>query len=136
MVDLLAHTQTKKNGAYRRRILAAGEMLELGPDSPKLHRDSGRYAASKRIDCIVAVQGDAAELANGAIEAGLPSSQVHFFGDSAAAALFLADFVKAGDLLLVKGSRGVKMERIAEALRGKYPLVDEVHAPVLPQGSH
>jgi UDP-N-acetylmuramoyl-tripeptide--D-alanyl-D-alanine ligase len=135
MIDLLAHTKAK-NGNYRRRILAAGEMLELGPDSPKLHREAGRYAASKRIDCIVAVQGNAAEVANGAIEAGLPPSQVHFFADSSAAASFLADFVKAGDLLLVKGSRGVKMERIVEALGTKYPLAAEIHAQPMPQGHH
>ena len=135
MVDLLAHTKAK-NGNYRRRILAAGEMLELGPDSPKLHREAGRHARSKRIDCIVAVQGNAAEVANGAMEAGLPPSQVHFFTDSAEAASFLADFVQAGDLLLVKGSRGVKMERIVEELGAKYPLAAEVHAPPVPRGHH
>ncbi len=135
MVDLLAQTKAKR-GNYRRRILAAGEMLELGPDSPNLHREAGRYAASKRMDCIVAVQGDAAELASGAMEAGLPPSQVHFFADSSAAASFLSDFVKSGDLLLVKGSRGVKMERITEALRARYSLIDDVRAPAVPQGSH
>jgi UDP-N-acetylmuramoyl-tripeptide--D-alanyl-D-alanine ligase len=135
MVDLLAQTKAQ-SGNYRRRILAAGEMLELGPDSPKLHREAGRHAASRQIDCIVAVQGDAAEIANGAIEGGLPPSQVHFFADSSAAASFLSDLVKAGDLLLVKGSRGVKMERITEALRARYSLVDDVRAPAVPQGTH
>ena len=53
MVDLLANTGGAKTGAaktgdYRRRILAAGEMLELGPDSPNLHREAGRYAASQK----------------------------------------------------------------------------------------
>jgi len=134
MVDLLAHTKAK-GGNYLRRILAAGEMLELGPDSPNLHREAGRLAASRRIDCVVAVQGDATEIANGAIEAGVPASQVHFFAESSAAASFVTDFVKPGDLLLVKGSRGVKMERIVEALRAKYPLADELHQPV-PQGHH
>lgn len=137
MVDLLAHTKppnrVEKTGNYRRRILAAGEMLELGPESPNLHRQAGRYAASQRIDCIVAVQGDAVQIANGATQAGLPASQVHFFADSSAAAAFIAGFVRPGDLVLVKGSRGVKMERIVEALRAKYPLADEVPAsPVLP----
>jgi UDP-N-acetylmuramyl pentapeptide synthase len=56
----------------------------------------------------------------------MPASQVHFFADSSAAAAFLADFVQPRDLLLVKGSRGVKMERIVETLRAKYPLADEV----------
>jgi UDP-N-acetylmuramoyl-tripeptide--D-alanyl-D-alanine ligase len=129
MVDLLT-----KTGNYRRRILAAGEMLELGPESPNLHREAGRYAASQRLDCVVAVQGNAAEIVNGAVETGMPSSQAHFFADSSAAAAFLVDFVRPADLVLVKGSRGVKMERVVEALRAKYPLADEVPAPALGRG--
>ena len=129
MIDLLT-----KTGNYRRRILAAGEMLELGPDSPRLHREAGRYAASQRLDCVVAVQGSAVQIVEGAVEAGMPASQAHFFADSSAAALFLSDFVRPGDLVLVKGSRGVKMERIVEALRAKYPLADEVPASAVPRG--
>jgi UDP-N-acetylmuramoyl-tripeptide--D-alanyl-D-alanine ligase len=129
MIELLANTGDAKTGIYRRRILAAGEMLELGPDSAKLHREAGRCAASRKLDCVVAVQGNAVEIVNGAIEAGMPASQAHFFDDSTAAAAFLADFVRPGDLLLVKGSRGVKMERIVEALHAKYPLADEEAAP-------
>jgi UDP-N-acetylmuramoyl-tripeptide--D-alanyl-D-alanine ligase len=128
MVDLLA-----KTGFYRRRILAAGEMLELGPQSPNLHREAGRYAVSRQLDCIIGVQGSAAQIVNAAIEAGVPKSQTHFFPDSTAAAQFLTDFVRPGDLVLVKGSRGVKMERIVEALRAKYPLADEAPAPALPR---
>ena len=129
MVDLLT-----KTGNYRRRILAAGEMLELGPESPYLHREAGRYAASRGVDCVVAVQGDAVQIVNGAAQAGMPSSQAHFFADSSMAAAFLVDFVRPGDLLLVKGSRGVKMERIVEALRAKHPLADEVPASAVRRG--
>jgi len=134
MIELLANTGDAKTGIYRRRILAAGEMLELGPDSAKLHREAGRCAASRKLDCIVAVQGNAVEIVNGAIEAGMPASQAHFFNDSTAAAAFLADFVRPGDLLLAKGSRGVKMERIVEALHAKYPLADEEAAPSVSRG--
>jgi len=134
MIELLANTGDAKTGIYRRRILAAGEMLELGPNSAKLHREAGRCAASRKLDCVVAVQGNAVEIVNGAIEAGMPASQAHFFDDSTAAAAFLADFVRPGDLLLVKGSRGVKMERIVEALHAKYPLADEEAAPSFSRG--
>jgi UDP-N-acetylmuramoyl-tripeptide--D-alanyl-D-alanine ligase len=134
MIELLANTGDAKTGIYRRRILAAGEMLELGPDSAKLHREAGRCAASRKLDCVVAVQGNAVEIVNGAIEAGMPASQAHFFDDSTAAAAFLADFVRPGDLLLVKGSRGVKMERIVEALHAKYPLADEAPVPSVSRG--
>lgn len=129
MIGLLKNT-----GNYRRRILAAGEMLELGPGSARLHREAGRSAASQRLDCVVAVQGNAAEIVNGALEAGMPKSNAHFFADSLAAAAFVSDFVRPGDLLLVKGSRGVKMERIVEALRAKYALADEVPASAAPRG--
>jgi UDP-N-acetylmuramoyl-tripeptide--D-alanyl-D-alanine ligase len=134
MIELLANTGDAKTGIYRRRIVAAGEMLELGPDSAKLHREAGRCAASRKLDCVVAVQGNAVEIVNGAIEAGMPASQAHFFDDSTAAAAFLADFVRLGDLLLVKGSRGVKMERIVEALHAKYPLTDEEAASSVSRG--
>jgi UDP-N-acetylmuramoyl-tripeptide--D-alanyl-D-alanine ligase len=137
MVDLLAHTRPRtpeKTGNYRRRILAVGEMLELGPESANLHREAGRHAASQRIDYVIAVQGNAAQIANGAREAGMAASQVHFFAESAAAAAFVAGLVQPGDLVLVKGSRGVKMERIVEALRAKYPLADDVPASAVPPG--
>ncbi|MEQ1352925.1 MAG: UDP-N-acetylmuramoyl-tripeptide--D-alanyl-D-alanine ligase [Candidatus Acidiferrum sp.] len=110
---------------YRRRILAAGEMRELGRTSAELHREAGHFAArlaskAGKIDWIVAVAGDAAEIIEGAVAAGLPRSQTKFFSSSEEAAKFLADFVESGDVLLVKGSRGVKMERIVDALLSRY----------------
>jgi UDP-N-acetylmuramoyl-tripeptide--D-alanyl-D-alanine ligase len=129
MIGLLKNT-----GNYRRRILAAGEMLELGPDSARLHREAGRSAASQRLDCVVAVQGNAVEIVNGAVEAGMAASEVNFFADSSAAAAFLSDFVRPGDLVLIKGSRGVKMEYIVEGLRAKFVLADEVPASAAPRG--
>ncbi len=118
MVDLLAATP-----GYRRRILAAGEMLELGAASREFHREAGgRAAAAGKIDWIFGVQGNAADLVRGAVEAGHPDARTRFFASSEEAAKFLADFVAPGDLLLVKGSRGVRMERIVEALEARYAL--------------
>jgi len=102
---------------YQRRILAAGEMLELGKASGELHRECGRAAAAlKKVDWIFGVQGHAADLVRAAIEAGHPEERAQFFENSAEAAKFLEQFVSPGDLLLVKGSRGVKMEKILEAM--------------------
>ncbi len=116
MIDLLAATP-----GYRRRILAVGEMLELGSASPELHRAAGRSAAAAgRIDWLIGVQGDAQELVVGAVAAGHPQSRARFFASSGEAGEFLADLIAPGDLLLVKGSRGVKMERIVEALRARH----------------
>src|SRR5579885_1334263 len=106
---------------YRRRILAAGEMRELGPESAKLHREAGKFAAETgAIDWILAVSGDASEIAEGAVSAGLPLERTKFFRTSEEAARFLEDFLEPGDLLLVKGSRGVKMEVIVDALIARH----------------
>jgi len=118
MVGLLTSTP-----GYGRHILAAGEMLELGPTGAQLHRDAGRQAAARGVDWIFGVQGLAEELLRGAGEGGLPPTRMKFFKTSEEAANYLAEFVEPGDLLLVKGSRGVKMERIVEALGGKYAAV-------------
>ncbi|MGB7848440.1 MAG: UDP-N-acetylmuramoyl-tripeptide--D-alanyl-D-alanine ligase [Candidatus Acidiferrum sp.] len=110
---------------FQRRILAAGEMRELGPSSPKLHREAGEYAANTgKIDFLIGVQGDAAQIVEAAGAAGLPRERTKFFQTPAEAAEFLAEFVRAGDLLLVKGSRTVKMERIVEWLLGRFAPVD------------
>jgi UDP-N-acetylmuramoyl-tripeptide--D-alanyl-D-alanine ligase len=118
MVALLA-----SHPEARRRILLAGEMLELGPRSAELHHDAGlRAGATGRLDWIIGVQGDAAQLVRGAIEAGQPDARAEFFANSSDAAKAIADLVAPGDVLLVKGSRGVKMERIVEALLARYAV--------------
>jgi len=119
MIDLLAGTP-----GYRRLILASGEMLELGPSAAELHAESGRYAAAKKINWIIGVQGHSAELIDAAIASGASSSQSQFFSTSQDAAEFISAFATRGDLILVKGSRGVRMERIVEALRAKHALRD------------
>jgi UDP-N-acetylmuramoyl-tripeptide--D-alanyl-D-alanine ligase len=126
MISVLAATPD-----YRRRILATGEMRELGQTSPQLHREAGSFAAKTgKIDWVVGVAGDASQIVEGAANAGVPRPQTRFFASSEEAANFLLDFVTAGDLLLVKGSRGVKMERIVEALVTKHaagtPLAEKV----------
>jgi UDP-N-acetylmuramoyl-tripeptide--D-alanyl-D-alanine ligase len=126
MISVLASTPD-----YRRRILAAGEMRELGKTSPQLHRDAGEFAAKAgKVDWIIGVAGDASQIVEGAVAAGLSKSQTRFFASSEEAAGFLVDFVAPGDLLLVKGSRGVKMERIVDTLVARHaagtPLAEKV----------
>src|SRR5579863_174654 len=97
MVELLANTP-----AAGRHILAAGEMLELGPTSAELHREAGRAAAaSGKLAWIIGVQGDAENLVRGAVESGHPATQAKFFATSAEAGEFLGSLLAAGDLLLV-----------------------------------
>jgi UDP-N-acetylmuramoyl-tripeptide--D-alanyl-D-alanine ligase len=106
---------------YRRRILATGEMRELGTSSAELHRECGRNAAALgKIDWIFGVQGNAESFLRAAVEAGHPEKRAQFFENSEEAAKFLPRFLQQGDLLLLKGSRGVKMEKILEAIEAQH----------------
>jgi len=78
----------------------------------------GKYAASKGIDYIVAVGEYRSNIVRGAVEAGAKEEKVFEFKDNMDAAKFLKEFVKSGDVLLVKGSRGMKMEEIVNILTG------------------
>src|SRR5882757_8661595 len=116
MTALLAATP-----GFRRRILAAGEMRELGATSAALHSEAGAFAAKTgAVDWIIAVEGNAAQLLEGAASAGIPRDRLKFFASSNDAASYLQNFLQPGDLLLVKGSRGVKMERVVEALLAQH----------------
>ena len=129
MINLLGATP-----GFQRRILAAGEMRELGSSSPELHREAGEHAAKTgKVDYVFGVQGDAAQIVEGAVAAGISREHTRVFATPVEAAGFLAEFVKPGDLLLVKGSRSVKMERIVEALLGRFAPVD---APSSVGGAH
>jgi UDP-N-acetylmuramoyl-tripeptide--D-alanyl-D-alanine ligase len=124
MIELLVHTP-----APVRHILAVGEMLELGPASAQLHREAGRAAAaSGEITWMIGVQGNAESFIQGAIEGGHPEEGTRFFASSSEAGEFIAELVNSGDVLLVKGSRGVKMERIIKALDARYTRLDSSHA--------
>jgi UDP-N-acetylmuramoyl-tripeptide--D-alanyl-D-alanine ligase len=100
-----------------RRIAVLGEMLELGDQSLPLHDACGRAAAAAGVERLVAV-GDAAaaRLASAAVAAGLPSAAVTHLATSAEAADLVAAEVVAGDLVLVKGSRGVRTDLVVARL--------------------
>src|SRR5712664_3715050 len=122
MTELLAATPN-----FRRRILAAGEMRELGSASPELHREAGQIAAKTgKIDWIIGVAGDAAQIVEGAVAAGLPRAHTKFFATPQEAAEFLRGFLVSGDLLLVKGSRGGQMEQIVESLIARHAAPGEI----------
>jgi UDP-N-acetylmuramoyl-tripeptide--D-alanyl-D-alanine ligase len=115
MIDTVARIPN-----YPRRILVAGEMLELGKDAEALHHQCGAQAAGGGMDIVVGVQGAAREIVRGAIAAGLPANQAHFFTEINPAIDFIYRKVQPGDLVLVKGSRGVHLEKLIHALRAGY----------------
>lgn len=117
MVRTIAEAQMN----LKRRLVIAGEMLELGPEEAALHREAGREIAATGIDSLWGVRGLAKELVAGAREGGLVDAV--FFESSDEVARVIVDEIREGDLVLVKGSRGVATDKIVRALCKRFPLV-------------
>ena len=116
----MVRTITEAGTNSRRRIVIAGEMLELGPDSAALHFETGREIGRAGIDVLWGVRGLASEIVEGANEVGLTDTS--FFDTSDEAAREIMRVLKEGDLVLIKGSRGVATDRIVNAIRENFPL--------------
>jgi len=106
----------KDLGNTQRRIAVLGDILELGDWAKKAHLEIGKLAFTLEIDYIITVGKNAAYIAEGAILAGTSPSKVKHFPDNESAIKFLRTFIKEGDAVLIKGSRGMKMEEIAEQM--------------------
>ena len=109
---------------YPRKILVAGEMLELGPEGAELHRSCGREAARAGVELIIGVQGQATEILEGALEAGVDRSRLKFVRDAVQAGDLLARTLKKGDVVVIKGSRGVKLEQALNTLRATFSSME------------
>lgn len=108
MIDTLASMKAE------RRILVVGEMLELGPTAEALHRECGKHAADKKIDVVIGVRGMARAVAEAACGSG---TQAQFVETPEQAGEWLARNLRQGDAVLLKASRGVKLERALEMLQ-------------------
>ena len=108
MIDTLASMKAQ------RRILVVGEMLELGPTAEALHRECGKHAADKKIDMVIGVRGMARAVAEAACGSG---TQAQFMETPEQAGEWLARNLRPGDAVLLKASRGVKLERALEMLQ-------------------
>jgi len=104
----------------QRRVAVIGDMLELGEAGPALHRESGR-ALVGRVDVVMGIGSLAREFLEGAREGGMSAAVLHWFTDSEEAAAGLIAQIQPGDAVLVKGSRGVRLENVVEALRARFP---------------
>ncbi|HEY0460804.1 MAG TPA: UDP-N-acetylmuramoyl-tripeptide--D-alanyl-D-alanine ligase [Pyrinomonadaceae bacterium] len=119
---LLSMVETIKEGGAgaRRKIVVAGEMRELGENSARIHFETGKQIAALGIDRLFGVEGFAKDLLEGAKSAGLSDGE--FYEDSKVAGeKFIAE-VRAGDLILIKGSRGVRTEKVVEKLLENFEL--------------
>jgi UDP-N-acetylmuramoyl-tripeptide--D-alanyl-D-alanine ligase len=106
MVDALAAV------AAKRRIVVAGEMLELGPSGEELHRQAGQHIAARKLDVLVGVRGLAQSMVEAAKREGM---RAEFVASADEAGEWLAREARDGDVILLKASRGVKLENALES---------------------
>jgi len=111
---LNAMVETLCNIPAKRHIVVAGEMLELGPEAERLHEDCGRLMAQRGVQLVVGVRGHAASLVAGARAAG---GDALFLNTPEEAGAWLRENLRAEDAVLLKASRGVRLERALESLR-------------------
>jgi UDP-N-acetylmuramoyl-tripeptide--D-alanyl-D-alanine ligase len=104
-----------------RAIAVLGDMLELGPTELDLHRDVGRFAAGAGLALLVCFGQRARAIGEGATEAGLAPDHVEYAEEPAQAVEIVRRHARPEDVILVKGSRGMKMERISDPLAGAPP---------------
>jgi UDP-N-acetylmuramoyl-tripeptide--D-alanyl-D-alanine ligase len=100
-----------------RRVAAVGDMLELGVEAADIHRGAGVQLVELGIDHLTAVGDLGVHLVRGAREKGLDMSESESFGSIEDAVLFLSEYLRPGDVVLVKGSRGMHMDRLVAGLK-------------------
>jgi UDP-N-acetylmuramoyl-tripeptide--D-alanyl-D-alanine ligase len=115
-IEVLRSTRTRG-----RRVAIIGEMLELGDRSTALHEGVGRAAVAAGVDELVAVGGEPAKaMADAAIADGMSRTHVRYFATSDQAADAFDAYVHDGDLVLVKGSRGIRTDVVVDRLRAEF----------------
>jgi UDP-N-acetylmuramoyl-tripeptide--D-alanyl-D-alanine ligase len=102
----------------RERIAVLGDMLELGTETQRMHRDLGHFLASQNVSRLIVAGLLGREIAEGARQGGMASARIAETGDAAAAADLLRTVVQQGDVVLVKASRGMKMEQVVQTVTG------------------
>ena len=88
-----------------------------------MRQTSSRFSGPLRAGGLVGIQGAARELVHAATGSGMSEAQAHFFDDPDSASEFVCEVVESGDLLLIKGSRGVHTERIVKSLLATFEVL-------------
>lgn len=115
-VSMAAALELLSEMTGERRIAVVGDMLELGELSQDAHTEVGRDVARRDIDILVAVGKYAPTVVRAAVDAGMPGTHATACRDAGEAAALVGQMIKPGDVVLVKASRGVRLERVAEHL--------------------
>ena len=116
----MVETIVEGGAGAKRKVVISGAMRELGPAESEIHLETGRRMAALGFDRLIGVEGLAEQIVEGARERGF--SDTAFYPDSDSAAEAFVSEVRPGDLVLVKGSRGVKTEKIVEKLKERFEL--------------
>lgn len=119
----MVKTLTEIGAGATRKILITGEMRELGADSAQIHYETGRQIAEIGVDKIYGVEGFAQNLLAGARDAGV--GDVEFYENSEIAGERFVTEIRAGDFVLIKGSRGVRTEKVIEKLLEKFEVSEQ-----------
>ena len=98
----------------KKKVAVVGDMLELGSQAKRLHRELGRHLAESGITKVVAVGDWAGAVAEGALAAGMNPGNIQTAQKADEAAGIVKRFVAPGDMVLLKGSRGVRLETVLE----------------------
>ena len=113
-LEMVLHMGGQSAG-YKRKIAVLGDMLELGPQEQQFHTAAGIHVAANRFAVLVAVGALSKFTAEAVMDRGV---EVYTFNTADEAAESLENIVREGDLVVVKGSRGMKMERVVQRLTG------------------
>lgn len=100
----------------RRRVAVLGDMLELGETAAGFHEEAGEHAARTGWELLVTIGPLSRHIANGARSAGMSPAKIHSFATSEEAARNILPLLREGDLILVKGSRGIQTEKVVETI--------------------
>jgi UDP-N-acetylmuramoyl-tripeptide--D-alanyl-D-alanine ligase len=109
----------------RERIAVLGDMLELGHETGRMHREVGRFLAAQGLSRLIVCGTLGREIADGARAGGMAGSRIDETIDAATAADHLKKIVRQGDVVLVKASRGMKMEQIVQVLTGMRAVIKQ-----------
>ncbi len=107
--------ETLKNVEAKRKVMVMGDMLELGAEEEDAHRDVGRWAAELKVDYFITV-GKRMELAFEAYQKAAPDGAPAHFENPSEAGFYVQNILEEGDVVLVKGSQGMRMEKIVEEI--------------------
>ena len=107
----------------RDRIAVLGDMLELGAETGRLHREVGQFLAAQGLSRLIACGALGREIAEGARQGGMAGVQIDEVDDAAAAADYLKKILRQGDVVLVKASRGMKMEQVVQTFAGMRAVI-------------